>query len=92
MLKANLQEKLARLDESIHSLQQKQKNRVELKENSFVEHFKQHRNIDRLTRGVLVELIDTIYVHEDNRITIKVKFQDELEKLLANIEKQKKVA
>lgn len=92
MLKANLQEKLARLDESIHSLQQKQKNSVELNENSFVEHFKQHKNINRLTRGVLVELIDTIYVHEDNRITIKVKFQDELEKLLANIEKQKKVA
>ena len=92
MLKTNLQEKLARLDESIHSLQQKQENRVELKENSFVEHFKQHKNINRLTRGVLVELIDTIYVHEDNRITIKVKFQDELEKLLANIEKQKKVA
>ena len=92
MLKANLQEKLARLDESIHSLQQKQENSVELNENSFVEHFKQHKNINRLTRGVLVELIDTIYVHEDNRITIKVKFQDELEKLLANIEKQKKVA
>lgn len=61
-------------------------------ENEFVEHFRQYKNIDKLTRPMLIELIDSILVHEDNRITIRVKFQDELEKLIENIEKEEKVA
>lgn len=84
-LKANLTEKIAALDKSISDLQGTRQKRLE-EDNSFVEHFKKHRNIARLTRAVLVELVDTILVHEDSRITIQIKYRDEFEKLLTEIE------
>ena len=81
LLKANLSEKIAKLDEMIEKLTQSQ-NETAGQENAFVEHFKQYKNIDRLTRPMLVELIDSISVYEDNRITIKVRFLDALEQVL----------
>ena len=91
MLKANLSEKLEKLDAAIDKMRELQDDTVH-QENEFVEHFRQYKNIDKLTRPMLIELIDSILVHEDNRITIRVKFQDELEKLIENIEKEEKVA
>ena len=81
LLKANLSDKIAKLDEMIEKLTQSQ-NETAGQENAFVEHFKQYKNIDRLTRPMLVELIDSISVYEDNRITIKVRFLDALEQVL----------
>ncbi|MCH5297691.1 MAG: recombinase family protein [Ruminococcus sp.] len=86
MLKANLTEKITKLDEMIENLKHSHNN-VTPKNNDFVEHFKQYKNIDKLTRPMLVELIDSILIHEGNRITIKVKFIDALEELLRNMEK-----
>ena len=87
MLKANMTEKIAKLDGMIEKLRQTQKDTVQQK-NEFVEHFKQYRNIDKLTRPMLIELIDSILVYEDNRITIKVKFIDALEQVLTFEEKK----
>lgn len=44
--------------------------------NSFLTQFVKHRNLQTLTREVVVELIDMIYVHEGGGITIKFKFAD----------------
>ena len=44
--------------------------------NSFVSQFVKYRNLPSLTREVVVELIDMIYVHEGEKITIKFKFSD----------------
>ena len=44
--------------------------------NSFVSQFVKYRNLPSLTREVVVELIDMIYVHEGGKITIKFKFSD----------------
>ena len=90
LLKANLSDKIAKLDEMIEKLTQSQ-NETAGQENTFVEHFKQYKNIDRLTRPMLVELIDSISVYEDNRITIKVRFLDALEQVLT-FEKEKQSA
>ena len=90
LLKANLSEKIAKLDEMIEKLTQSQKEPAG-QGNAFVEHFKQYKNIDRLTRPMLVELIDSISVYEDNRITIKVRFLDALEQVLS-FEKEKQSA
>lgn len=90
MLKANLSEKITKLDEMIEKLKQSQ-NCAAQQENEFVEHFKQFKNIDKLTRPMLLELIDSILVHEGNRITIKVKFMDALEQVLS-FEEEKKSA
>ena len=88
MLKANLNDKIEKLNEEIEKLQQSQDDSV-LECNGFVEHFKQYKNIDKLTRPMLIELIDSILVHEDNRITIKVKFLDALEQILTFEEENK---
>ena len=44
--------------------------------NSFLSQFVKYRNLQKLTREVVVELIDMIYVHEGGKITIQFKFSD----------------
>lgn len=51
-------------------------------ENQFIKHFLKYRNITELTREVIVELVEMIYVHEGGTITIEFKFQDEYQRLL----------
>lgn len=50
-------------------------------QNVWVEKFKQNKNIDILTRDILIEFVDRIYIHEGKKITIMFKFQDELERM-----------
>ncbi len=45
-------------------------------ENDFIRHFREYRNIDKLTREVLIALVDVIYIHEGGAIEIVFKFQD----------------
>lgn len=52
------------------------------KDNYWIDHFKKNKNIKTLTREIIYELIDTIYVHEGGNITIKFKYQDEYKKAL----------
>lgn len=42
----------------------------------YLKAFLKHKNIQTLTQGVLVELIETIYIHEDDQITIQFKFEN----------------
>lgn len=51
-------------------------------ENQFIAHFLKYQNIDSLTREMIVELIEMIYVHEGGTITIEFKYQDEYQRLL----------
>ena len=48
--------------------------------------FLKHRNIRLLDRNVLVELVDTIHVHESKELTIDFRFADELERILEFVE------
>lgn len=48
--------------------------------------FLKHKNIIQLSRGLLVELIDTIYVHEGGEITIEFNFADQHRRILEYIE------
>ena len=52
------------------------------KDNYWIEHFRRNKKIKELTRNVINELVDTIYVHEGGNITIKFKYQDELQKTI----------
>ncbi len=45
-------------------------------ENEVVEYFQKHKNIKSLNRALLVELVDSIYVHEDKSITIAFNYAD----------------
>lgn len=55
-------------------------------ENEFVSGFIKHQNISRLTRDIVVQLIDMIYIHEGGNITIQFKFEDEFKKAVEYIE------
>ncbi len=48
--------------------------------------FMKHKDIDTLERGILVELIDTVFVHSDGSITIDFNFADELKRVADYIE------
>ena len=47
--------------------------------NAFIEHFKKHGNIDRLTRPLLTELVDRITVHENGELDVTFNFRDAFE-------------
>ena len=54
-------------------------------ENPFLTTFRQYQNIERLTRDVLIELVDHIKVYEGGRIGIVFRFADELRRIRAFI-------
>ena len=55
--------------------------------NEFVRSFKKYNNIQHLTREVLIELVENIYVHEGGEITIALKYRDAFEDAAQYIEK-----
>lgn len=56
----------------------------------YLQTFLKHRNIQTLDRGLLVELVDTIYIHENNEITIQFNFADQHQHMLEFIQQNKK--
>ena len=55
-------------------------------DNPYLTTFLKHENVKSLDRGLLVELIDTIYVHENNEITIQFNFADQHKRIVEFIE------
>ena len=55
-------------------------------ENPFLTTFRKYHNIDKLTREILIELVDKIKIHENGNISVKFKFADELRKVKEFIE------
>lgn len=47
----------------------------------YLKTFLKYKNIKELNRGILIELIDAIYIHENNEITIQFKFADQYKRL-----------
>ena len=77
-LKEQFEQKQAKLDACIASIQVRiddAQNGVD-ETNPFLTQFVKYRNLQNLTREVVVELIDMIYVHEGGGITIQFKFSD----------------
>lgn len=78
MLKERLGEKMRIIDEKIASLNksaEKFKDGI-TDENDFVSHFKKYGNIECLTRPLLTELVQEIFVHEGGDIEVVFKFKD----------------
>lgn len=90
-LKEQLTEKTTSLEKALENLKRTNeefKNGI-TEDNDFISHFKKYGKIDTLTRAMVVELLDKIYVHEGGRITISFKFTDAYEKVLEYIELNK---
>ena len=87
-MKVKFQEKIQDFEETITHL------KTEIKiasqgvgnDDPYLKMFLKHKNITKLNRGILVELIDTIYVHENNEITINFNFTDQHKRMLEFIE------
>ena len=82
-LKEQLNEKISGLERSLISLQKSQEEFTAgiPADNAFLTHFTKCGTIEKLTRPLLVELVDKIYVHEGGKITIKFKFEDAYEQV-----------
>ena len=82
---------IERLKQNIENLKnERQKCEVhEELQNEWIEKFKRQRGITELSRDIMMELIDSIYVKENGDITIKFKFKDELKRYLEYIEYHK---
>ena len=59
--------------------------------NEFLEKFIKYRNIDKLTREVLVALVDMIYIYEDHKIKIVFKYRNPYQNALDYIENNKQL-
>ena len=55
----------------------------------FLTAFLKHQNITSLSRGIVTELIDTIYVHEGGGLEIEFRFQDQYRRIVEFIENNK---
>lgn len=90
-LKGRFDQQLAELKQSIQKAEDKLKCEVNDAgaSNPFFEVFKKQRSFDHLTREMLLELVDVIYVHEGGGITIRFKFADEFKKATEYIEENK---
>lgn len=70
----NLQEEKAELENGIDT------------ENPFLATFRKYENINKLTRDILIELVDTIKVYENGNISVKLKFANEYRRVAEYIE------
>ena len=59
--------------------------------NEWIKKFKEQKDLTELSRDIIIELIDCIYVHENGDITIKFKFEDEFKRIREYIENNKNV-
>ena len=52
----------------------------------FLTAFLKHKNIQSLNRGIMVELVKTVWVHENGEITVDFNFADEYQRIIDYIE------
>lgn len=82
---------IVRLKKNIERLE-KEKQKYEnqsISSNEWIEKFKEQKGITELSRDIMMELIDCIYVKENGDIKIKFKFEDEFKRCLEYIKNNK---
>ena len=87
-IKSKFEVQIEKIKEVIANLE---KEKVELSNGisvnePYLQTFLKHKNIDHLERGILVELIDNIYVHEGGGLTIEFNFEDQHKRMLEYIQ------
>lgn len=91
-IKANLSEKIEKLESSIQNLEDtaKQYEAGVDGENAFLANFRKYGTITELTRSMLLELVKEIRVYDENRIEIELNFRDEYAQLIEYLEMNRK--
>lgn len=77
-------QKLEEIDQSISRINEhiSELNSGISAQNKFISQFKKYHNITELNREIVCALIQNVYVYEDNRIEIAMKYRDEFETVI----------
>lgn len=83
-MKGKLEEHASHLEEMVAHIQDElmEFERGVSDENPYLTTFLRYRNIQSLTRGLLIELVDTIYIHGDGHVEIIFNFADQHKRIL----------
>lgn len=87
-MKEDYERQIEAINEVISNLQEEKaelENGVDV-ENPFLATFRKYENINKLTRDILIELVDTIKVYENGNISVKLKFANEYRRVAEYIE------
>jgi phosphoglycerate-specific signal transduction histidine kinase len=87
-MKVRFDEQIAAVQVNIENLEEEQLRMgqgVTTEEDIFKE-FLKYKNINKLERNILVELVDTIFVHENKEISIKFRFDNDLKRITEFVE------
>lgn len=82
--KKNSMKKIRDLQDKIDDIEKGQSG-----SNQFIDNFIMYKNIDKLTREVVVALIEMIYIYENNKIKIVFKYQNPFKEAMEYIENNK---
>ncbi len=87
-MRDSFDEKIERIEQALRALE---KDKETYSDNKLYQHpyftsFKKYKNITKLDRKILIELIDTIYVYEGRTIKIKFNFEDEFKRIASLVE------
>ena len=91
--KEQAQNELVKIEEEINSLEEqieKFKNEKQI-DNAFISHFVKFRDIEKLDRNIVTELINNIWIHENNLIEIDLRYKDEYKIAIEFIENNKHI-
>ena len=85
---------MAEAEETLKYLyEQKEKYQEQVQsDNSWIETFKKNKNIMKLDKNIIDELVDCIYVHEGGDITIEYKFDEQYENAINYIQENEELA
>ena len=91
-MKKEFEEKAQQLKQDIANLEEENKDMAQgvTSSNPYFDAFRKYRNISSLDRGIVVELIKVIYIHEGGDVTIDFNFADQHRRIVEFIENNKK--
>ncbi len=80
-----MQENIQHIQEELEKFNKNDNNSI------WIDKFTKYKNITELSKEVVDELIDDIYVHEGKEITIKFKYEDEYQKAIDYIKRNENI-
>lgn len=87
-LKGKIAEQIAQLEQNISYLKEEMQVMADGidTDDPYLTAFLKHKNIQTLNRGIVVELVNMVWVHENGEITVDFNFADEYQRILDYIE------
>lgn len=81
------------IENNINNLYKELDNYIEKEEkNDWVNNFLKYKNIQKLSRQVIDELIDEIYIYENQKVVIKFRYEDEYKEAVEMIKNMKELS